>query len=115
MPSPGDIEISDLTLSVRELPLLRGASALCPQGQVTLIVGPSGSGKTVLLRVLAGLIRRGTPGFTLEGSIRAGEVDILSRSRRIRPAPVGIVFQNFALFDELSVAENLEFAGHGND
>jgi ABC-type multidrug transport system ATPase subunit/ABC-type transporter Mla maintaining outer membrane lipid asymmetry permease subunit MlaE len=81
-------------------------------GGTTLIVGPSGAGKSVLLRLLAGLITSRTTGFEVEGQVRIGERDLLAdgvRPRAQGASPAGIVFQSFALFDELSAEENILF------
>ncbi len=130
-PPGAAITIRDLTVRVGGRTLLEGASADFPAGAVTLVIGASGAGKTVLLKILAGLIGPGAgeeggrngggngggdgkPGtFDVRGSIRIGEADVLD-PRAVRAAggrtPTGIVFQSFALFDELSAAENIQFA-----
>ncbi len=110
-PSTG-ITIRDLTIRVGSKTLLEDASADFPAGAVTLIVGASGAGKSVLMKVLAGLLGPGSGDesklFDISGSIRIGDVEVLGRVSN-RP-PTGIVFQGFALFDELSVAQNVQFA-----
>lgn len=65
------------------------------------VVGPSGSGKTTLLRLVCGLLR------PTEGEVRIGGAD----QARVPPErrPVAMVFQGFALFPHLTVAENLGF------
>ena len=103
------IHIEGLTISVGGRTLLSESDATFPAGKVTLIVGPSGAGKTVLMRVLAGLLRPGESGFELGGRVRLGEEEILGGGASSATA-VGIVFQNFALFDELSPVENIRFA-----
>jgi ABC-type multidrug transport system ATPase subunit/ABC-type transporter Mla maintaining outer membrane lipid asymmetry permease subunit MlaE len=91
------IIIEDLTLKVGNRTLLSKANARFEPGQITLIVGPSGSGKSTLLRVLAGLADE----LKLEGTVSFSESP---------DASVGMVFQHFALFDELSSADNLRLA-----
>ncbi|MEM9049733.1 MAG: ABC transporter ATP-binding protein [Pseudomonadota bacterium] len=73
-----------------------------PGGALTALLGPSGCGKTTLLRMLAGLE---TPSH---GSILLGETDITDRPAHLRR--FGMVFQSFALFPHLSVAENIAYA-----
>ncbi len=74
------------------------------QGSFVALSGVSGSGKTTLLRVLAGLEEA-------EGQIRMGESDWLSGSRALPPQKrgVGMLFQSYALFPNMSVEENLRY------
>ena len=70
-------------------------------GELVALLGPSGSGKTTLLRVIAGLLHAD------RGSVRFGEIDATKLSLRERN--VGFVFQHYALFRHMSVAENVAF------
>ena len=70
------------------------------EGSFTVIMGESGSGKTTLLRVLAGLEKA-------EGDIRVGGKSWKSLSPQKRE--IGFVFQDYALFDNMSVEQNLLF------
>ncbi|MEM6679247.1 MAG: ABC transporter ATP-binding protein [Pseudomonadota bacterium] len=71
-------------------------------GELTALLGPSGCGKTTLLRMIAGLE---TP---TAGRILLGDEDITERPAHQRR--FGMVFQSFALFPHLSVAENIAYA-----
>jgi len=78
------------------------------KGQTLAIYGPSGAGKTTLLRILAGLTE------VSEGSIRLGDETWLDTTLRInqptRHRAIGFVFQDFALFPNLTVRQQLEYA-----
>lgn len=70
-------------------------------GELLCLLGPSGCGKTTLLRVVAGLERPD------HGSVRFGTTDMTAVPARKRP--IGMVFQSYALFPNLTVAENVRF------
>lgn len=72
-----------------------------PAGTIAAILGPSGCGKSTMLRVIAGLLRPNA------GSVRIGERDVTDIPARERS--VGMVFQNYALFPHLTVAENVAY------
>ncbi len=101
------VKIEQLTVRAAGRVLLNDTSAVFEPDRVTLIVGPSGAGKSVLLRILAGLVGSHRGEIEVAGSVRFNGQEVL-RTRR-RP-PVGVVFQSFALFDELSPLENVRFA-----
>jgi len=71
------------------------------QGEFVSLLGPSGCGKTTLLRVIAGLLRPDA------GTITVGGRDLTSVPAHKRN--IGVVFQSYALFPHLSVAENIAF------
>ncbi|GAB4017430.1 hypothetical protein GCM10028808_48740 [Spirosoma migulaei] len=90
-----------------------GASELQVQldletGSLTALVGPSGSGKTTLLRLLAGLETPGT------GHIEVNETIWLDKSQGINRTPqqrsIGYVFQDTALFPNMTVRKNIQYA-----
>jgi molybdate transport system ATP-binding protein len=78
------------------------------KGKLLTLYGPSGSGKTTLLRILAGLTGMEDGHIEAEGEIWYDKASGIDRPARKRP--VGMVFQDFALFPHLTVRENLEFA-----
>ena len=80
---------------------LDGISLTAGEGEFLALLGPSGSGKTTLLRILAGLE------FPDSGSISIGGVDMSDRPARDRQ--VGFVFQQYALFRHMTVADNIGF------
>ncbi|MFA6967379.1 ABC transporter ATP-binding protein [Bosea sp. (in: a-proteobacteria)] len=70
-------------------------------GELVALLGPSGCGKTTLLRIVAGFIQQGNGKVTIDGR----PIDTLPPNRR----EIGIVFQNYALFPHMSVAENIAY------
>ncbi|WP_456393876.1 ABC transporter ATP-binding protein [Nitratifractor sp.] len=80
------------------------------RGSFTAIQGPSGSGKTTLLRILAGL-EEAQGSIVVDSQVWLGEGRMLPPQRR----SVGFVFQEYALFDNLSVRENLLYAAKDPD
>jgi sulfate transport system ATP-binding protein len=82
-------------------PALNGASFSAPQGGFISLLGPSGSGKTTLLRILGGLE------FADSGTVRFADLNWLDMPARTRNA--GFVFQQYALFKHMTVADNIAF------
>ena len=82
-----------------------GASLCVDRGDVVALLGPSGCGKTTLLRLVAGFERPNGGTVTVAGTRVAGEGAWVPPERR----RVGMVFQDYALFPHLTVAENVGF------
>ncbi|WP_026606550.1 sulfate/molybdate ABC transporter ATP-binding protein [Methylocapsa acidiphila] len=82
-------------------PVLDGVSLEVGSGELVALLGPSGSGKTTLLRIIAGLE------FPDSGSVYFGDEDASQKS--VQERRVGFVFQNYALFKNLTVGENIAF------
>lgn len=102
------IQIADFKLSAGGRTLLQKSGAGFPAGKITLIVGCSGVGKSLLLKILAGLIDTRHPAIRYSGKIGFGETNDSQRNHSKNP--VAVVFQSFALFDELTPSENIEIA-----
>ena len=87
-------------------PVLRGIDLDIATGEIMVVIGRSGGGKSVLLKHLIGLLRPDSGTVAVDGTeitrLRGGELD------RVR-ARYGVVFQGGALFDSMSVAENVAF------
>jgi len=85
-------------------PVLSGVDLEVREGEMFGLFGPSGTGKSVLLKTTIGLIVPDRGDVSLDGvSVFHGEADVLERVRR----KVGYVFQHSALFDSLTVFENV--------
>ena len=95
------IQIRNITKSFGEYPALNSVDFTVEGGELVALLGPSGSGKTTLLRIIAGLE------FPEEGQIFFGDRDVTRQSAYQRRA--GFVFQHYALFQHLSVFENIAF------
>lgn len=79
-------------------------------GQVTCLLGPSGCGKSTTLRMIAGVDHPDAGSVVVDGRILSGgEVNIPTEQRRI-----GLIFQDFALFPHLTVAQNVAFGLSGS-
>ena len=93
------LSLEQVTLVAGRRTLLRDVTVDLPAGGIVLIVGVSGSGKSQLLRALAGLPSDDPDNVRLSGQITI-DGDPVTRAAAGRR--IGIVFQGFALFDELS-------------
>ncbi|HSW15438.1 MAG TPA: sulfate/molybdate ABC transporter ATP-binding protein [Solimonas sp.] len=95
------IQIRDIHKAFGSFPALKGVNLDIQSGELIALLGPSGSGKTTLLRTIAGLE------YQDYGSIAFGGEDIASRP--VRERGVGFVFQHYALFKHMTVADNIAF------
>lgn len=100
------IRFKDVRKSFGEQEVLKGLSLEIPKGQILFILGTSGTGKSVLLKNIVGLLKptSGQIWIDDEDVARFSEVEMF----RIRKK-CGMVFQHPALFDSLSVFENVAF------
>ncbi len=101
------IEFAGLWKSFGGAPVLRGVDLAVREGETLALLGPSGSGKSVLLKHAIALLEPDAGDVLVDGVSIARATD--EELRRVR-SMVGYVFQNSALFDSLSVAENLWLA-----
>jgi sulfate transport system ATP-binding protein len=95
------LELSHLSRRFSGMSALDDVSLAIAPGEFLALLGPSGSGKTTLLRILAGLDYPDT------GTVQQDGRDFLAAPARERK--VGLVFQHYALFRHLTVAENVAF------
>jgi phospholipid/cholesterol/gamma-HCH transport system ATP-binding protein len=100
------VDVTDLRKSFDRAEVLRGVSFRLDKGETLVVMGGSGSGKTVLLRHVAGLMQPDAGQVRVFGIEiqRLSEEELLPIRRRM-----GYVFQGAALFDSLSVYENVAF------
>lgn len=104
------IELRSFTVRAGGRDLLRHSSIDFPAGKVTLLLGCSGVGKSVLLRILAGLIESEKNAIQFEGTAEFQSSDGASRGIGADGHPVAVVFQSFALLDELTPLQNVQIA-----
>lgn len=100
------IEVTNLHKSFDNKQVLQGINTTFENGKTNLIIGQSGSGKTVLMKCLVGLLR------PTEGTVIYDGRDLLQMNKQERAAlrrEMGMIFQSAALFDSLSVLENVMF------
>jgi iron(III) transport system ATP-binding protein len=100
---PG-VAVEDVSFAYGTNTILDGVSLAVPRGEFFAFLGPSGSGKTTLLRLIAGF------GQPRTGRIRVGARDVTGAPPWDRN--VGMVFQNYALWPHMTVAENVAFGLH---
>ena len=96
------IALDQVTKRYQEQPVVNDVSIEMEEGEFFVLLGPSGSGKSTLLRAIAGLT-----------GIDHGRISLHGRDVthvRARDRGVGLVFQNYALFRHMTVADNIEFA-----
>jgi ABC-type Fe3+/spermidine/putrescine transport system ATPase subunit len=95
------LHIRSLTKNFGDVEVLRSLDLDVTRGEFLTLLGPSGSGKTTLLRIIAGFEN------ATSGTLRLGDVDLGSLAPSERQ--LGMVFQNYALFPHLTVAENVAY------
>ncbi len=96
------VDIVNVKKSFDRTEILRGISVAIQDGEFVVLVGPSGCGKSTLLRMIAGL-----EGIT-SGEIRIGDQVVNDLPPRDRD--IAMVFQNYALYPHMTVAENMAFS-----
>jgi putative spermidine/putrescine transport system ATP-binding protein len=96
-----NVRLADITHRFGELAAVRDITLDVAPGELVGLLGPSGCGKTTLLRIVSGFIRQTEGSVLFDGA----PSDALAPPRR----GVGIVFQNYALFPHMTVAENVAY------
>ena len=96
-----DVKITSLEKSFGANKVLKGVSLAIPSGEFTVLVGPSGCGKSTLLRTIAGLEEADSGLIEIGGRV--------VNAVRPRDRDIAMVFQNYALYPYLTVADNIAF------
>ncbi|WP_276496185.1 ABC transporter ATP-binding protein [Pontibacter litorisediminis] len=100
------IEIHNIHKSFNGKTVLDGISGVFQTGKTNLLLGASGTGKSVLLKCIVGLIKPDLGSVTFDGTyFTNNKLDIRQEIRR----KIGMLFQGSALFDSMTVEENVEF------
>jgi phospholipid/cholesterol/gamma-HCH transport system ATP-binding protein len=100
------LEIKDLSKSFGDNRVLNGFNLELYEGENLVIMGKSGSGKSVMIKCLVGLMEADS------GVIKIKDFDIISLGRKeldVLRTEIGFLFQGSALYDSMTVRENLEF------
>jgi phospholipid/cholesterol/gamma-HCH transport system ATP-binding protein len=100
------IEIRSLCKTFKTQKVLDNLDIDIPEGKITVIMGPTGTGKSVLLKLILGLMKPDSGQILFDGKdIVAMNEDELAEIRK----KIGVCFQDSALFDSMSVGENVGF------
>ncbi len=107
---PPRLELKNLTQTYGDKKVVDGVSFKVMPGQVTCLLGPSGCGKSSTLRAIAGVEMQQSGEIWLDGEL------ICDTLHRVPPEgrSIGLMFQDFALFPHLSVAQNIGFGLKGD-
>ena len=100
------IEVKDIKKSFGDQMVLKGISTTLEAGKTNLIIGQSGSGKTVFLKSLLGIHNVDSGTISFDGRIYS---EMTSDEKRELRTEIGMVFQGSALFDSMTVEENIGF------
>src|ERR1700693_1318397 len=103
---PQPVVVKGLRKSFGEQRVLRGIDLTVNKGEILAVLGKSGTGKSVLLKLLIGLQKADEGSICIRGQETTHlEMDELNEMRK----KVGFLFQDGALYDSLTIAENVAF------
>ena len=105
-PDSPRLEVDNVSVQFSQQQVLRDISLTIPAGETLVILGESGCGKTVLLKTLIGLVRPSRGEVRFEGQSLGRMTERQLAAIRTR---YGFVFQGAALFDSLTIADNIAF------
>lgn len=100
------IEVKNLYKSFEDKDVLRDINTTFEDGRTNLIIGQSGSGKTVLMKCIVGLLEPSRGDILYDGR---NYVSMSKKERSLLRREMGMIFQSAALFDSMSVLENVMF------
>ena len=100
------IEVKNIEKSFGESKVLKGISTVFETGKTNLIIGQSGSGKTVMLKSLLGIFTPDSGSISFDGRVYS---ELEADEKRDLRTEIGMVFQGSALFDSMTVEENIGF------
>ena len=100
------VEVKEIHKSFGDIKVLKGISTTFEKGKTNLIIGQSGSGKTVFLKCLLGLFTPEQGTISYDGKVYS---ELSADDKRELRAEMGMVFQGSALFDSMTIAENVMF------
>jgi phospholipid/cholesterol/gamma-HCH transport system ATP-binding protein len=100
------VELLNIYLTLQGREILKNISLIIPKGEVSVILGPSGAGKSSILKIILGLWKPESGAVKINGEdiSKLSELEMLPIRKKM-----GIVFQGNALFDSLSVEENVGY------
>ena len=109
-PTPTDtptvIEIKDLKIAFGNFEVLKGANLNLYKGENLVVLGKSGTGKSVLIKIISGLLKSDSGSVNVLGN----EVELITYKELLQlRLRIGFSFQNSALYDSMTIRENLEF------
>lgn len=100
------IKLSNISINYQDKAVLENVDLEIASGEIMVIIGPSGSGKSTLLRLIVGLVKPTGGEIWIDGEEITGLPEDELNRIRLR---MGMVFQYSALFDSMSVGENVAF------
>lgn len=108
--TPPRLEVRNLFRHFGDRTVVNGVSLRIEPGQVTCLLGPSGCGKSTTLRMIAGVDMQNSGEIYVDGQLICDTVFRIPPERR----HIGLMFQDFALFPHMSVADNVAFGLTGS-
>jgi phospholipid/cholesterol/gamma-HCH transport system ATP-binding protein len=104
--APAAVVFDHVSFAFDEHVVLRDISFTVPEASMTMLLGPSGAGKSIILKLILGLLRPDRGRIWVHGE----RIDAMPERELIRVrADIGMLFQESALFDSLTVAENVGY------